>query len=154
MPDAHTRTTALRALRAEASRSRRAISLVAIVLLLASGLPAGCAARAERTLEVKASAYTSHANQTSDEPWIAAWGDTLHPDMKVIAVSRDLIDEGLTRGTRVRIEGLPGEYVVLDKMAKRWRRKIDIYMGEDVQAARQWGVRTVRIRWQPRADLP
>jgi 3D (Asp-Asp-Asp) domain-containing protein len=64
-------------------------------------------------------------------------------------VSRDLLELGLTRGARVRIEGLPGEYRVLDKMAKHWRRKIDIYMGTDVEAARAWGVREVRIRWQP-----
>lgn len=127
----------------------RALVACAAVSMLATLLPIGCAAPPERTLEVKASAYTSHANQTSDQPWIAAWGDTLDPDMKVIAVSRDLIELGLTRGMRVRIDGLPGEYVVLDKMAKRWSRKIDIYMGEDVTSARQWGVRKVRIRWQP-----
>lgn len=109
----------------------------------------------ERTLEVSASAYTSHVEQTSAQPWIAAWGDRLHPDVKSIAVSRDLVEMGLTRGVRVRIDGLPGEYVVLDKMAKRWRRKIDIYMGEDVDAAIQWGVRKVRIRWRPpHAEAP
>ena len=39
-------------------------------------------------------------------------------------------------------------YVVRDKMAKRWKKKIDIYMGNDVDAARKWGVRPVTIRWQ------
>jgi 3D (Asp-Asp-Asp) domain-containing protein len=34
-------------------------------------------------------------------------------------------------------------------MAARWTRKIDIYMGDDVSAAREWGVREVRIRWTP-----
>jgi 3D (Asp-Asp-Asp) domain-containing protein len=67
--------------------------------------------------------------------------------MKVIAVSRDLLAAGLRRGVRVRIEGLPGEYVVLDKMAARWRNKIDIYMADDLEAARRWGVREVRIWW-------
>jgi 3D (Asp-Asp-Asp) domain-containing protein len=67
--------------------------------------------------------------------------------MKSIAVSRDLIDLGLTHGVEVEIVGLEGVYVVRDKMAKRWRHKIDIYMGEDVQAARRWGVRQVTIRW-------
>jgi 3D (Asp-Asp-Asp) domain-containing protein len=56
---------------------------------------------------------------------------------------------GLRRGTRVRIEGLEGEYRVLDKMARRWKRKIDVYMGSDVEAARDWGVRKVTIRWRP-----
>jgi 3D (Asp-Asp-Asp) domain-containing protein len=36
---------------------------------------------------------------------------------------------------------------VLDKMHRRWERKIDIYMGRDAAAARSWGVRSVRIRW-------
>jgi len=49
----------------------------------------------------------------------------------------------------VRIEGLPGRYRVLDKMAKRWHQKIDIYMGTNVQAARAWGRKTVRIHWTP-----
>jgi 3D (Asp-Asp-Asp) domain-containing protein len=68
--------------------------------------------------------------------------------VRAIAVSRDLLELGLVRGVRVRIEGLPGEYAVLDKMARRWRRKIDIYMGDDVEAARAWGVREVRIHWR------
>ena len=108
-----------------------------------------CAAGEERTLEVKASAYNSVPGQTQGNPRLTAWGDTLRPGMKAIAVSRDLIALGLGHGTRVRIEGFEGEYVVRDKMAKRWKKKIDIYMGEDVEAARRFGVRTVRIRWTP-----
>ena len=42
--------------------------------------------------------------------------------------------------------------VVLDKMGRRWTRKIDIYMGDDVGAAKRWGVRPVRIHW--RSPLP
>jgi 3D (Asp-Asp-Asp) domain-containing protein len=110
---------------------------------------ASCASWDKRSLMVMASAYNSLPGQTVGDPNRAAWGDVLEPDMKAIAVSRDLLELGLTRGARVRIEGLPGEYLVLDKMAKRWRRKIDIYMGVDVEAARAWGVREVRIHWQP-----
>jgi 3D (Asp-Asp-Asp) domain-containing protein len=35
----------------------------------------------------------------------------------------------------------------MNKMARRWRKKIDIYMGDDVEAAHRWGVREVVIRW-------
>ena len=129
---------------------RRAPSMSRLVALLTSlALVGACAGRGEQTLVVKASAFNSVASQTDSQPSIAAWGDELRPGMRAIAVSRDLLDMGLTRGTRVRIDGLPGEYRVLDKMHRRWRRKIDIYMGEDVQAARQWGVREVRIHWVP-----
>jgi 3D (Asp-Asp-Asp) domain-containing protein len=112
-------------------------------------VPRGVPDGPQHTREVVASAYNSLAAQTGATPTVAAWGDRLEPGMRAIAVSRDLLDAGLTRGARVWIDGLEGEYVVLDKMAKRWRNKIDIYMGEDVAAARSWGVREVRIRWSP-----
>ena len=87
-------------------------------------------------------------------PTEAAWGDRLSPGMKVIAVSRDLLEMGLGRGTRVKIDGLEGEYVVLDKMSRRWTRRIDLYMGVDVKAARRWGKREVRIHWTPPPAAP
>ena len=99
-------------------------------------------------LHVTATAYTSHANQTDSTPNIAAWGDRLKPGMKAIAVSRDLLHEyGLKHKQKVRIKGLEGEYVVLDKMNKRWRKKIDIYMGRNLRKAFKWGRRKVEIHW-------
>lgn len=100
------------------------------------------------TLEVTATAYNSLPSQTHrHHPSITAWGDTLKPGMKAIAVSRDLITEGLTYGTEVTIEGLEGTYVVMDKMNKRWKKKIDIYMGINEEKAREWGVKKVKITW-------
>ncbi len=101
-------------------------------------------------LVVTATAYNSLPEQTSGDPSRGAWGDRLKPGMRTIAVSRDLLRLGLRRGTKVRIEGLPGEYTVLDKTAARWRRRIDIYMGTDREAALRWGKRSVRIVWSPR----
>jgi 3D (Asp-Asp-Asp) domain-containing protein len=131
-----------------ATPCRRAVP---VWLCLALLVPVACTAEAERSLVVTASAYNSLPDQTVGNPRLAAWGDVLEPGVRAIAVSRDLIELGLVRGARVRIEGLPGEYAVLDKMARRWRRKIDIYMGDDVEAARAWGVREVRIHWRPPA---
>ncbi|MCD9466129.1 3D domain-containing protein [Photobacterium iliopiscarium] len=98
-----------------------------------------------KKLNVTATAYNSVSAQTDSNPSIAAWGDRLKPGMKAIAVSRDLLKMGLKRGSKVKISGLPGEYVVLDKMHHRWRRKIDIYMGKNVRAAKNWGKRRVTI---------
>jgi 3D (Asp-Asp-Asp) domain-containing protein len=109
-------------------------------------------ASAERTLRVKASAFNSLRGQTDATPSIGAWGDKLEPGMKAIAVSADLIELGLARGQRVRIHGLDGEFVVADRMSSRWQRKIDIYMGKDVKAARNWGVREVDIIWTPEGN--
>ncbi len=114
--------------------------LVALVLCCAGGPP-------EQSLTVTATAYNSLPGQTSGDPALAAWGDRLEPGMKVIAVSRDLLELGLTRGSRVRIEGLQGDYRVLDKTAARWTRRIDIYMGTDRERALAWGKRSVEIYW-------
>jgi 3D (Asp-Asp-Asp) domain-containing protein len=103
----------------------------------------------EQSLVVSATAYNSTPTQTEGNPRVAAWGDRLEPGMRAIAVSPDLLALGLRRGTLVAIDGLPGRYRVLDRMPTRWRRTIDIYMGEDVSAARRWGRRPVTIRWVP-----
>ena len=98
-----------------------------------------------KTMHVTATAYNSVRAQTNSNPSIAAWGDRLKPGMKAIAVSRDLLKKGLKRGVKVKISGLPGEYVVLDKMHHRWRNKIDIYMGKDIRAAKRWGRKKVTL---------
>jgi 3D (Asp-Asp-Asp) domain-containing protein len=128
----------------------KTIRLIASGLLVSVALIfAGCDSRKTLTREVTATAYNSLKSQThNDHPDISAWGDTLKPGMKSIAVSRDLIPLGLTRNTKVKIEGLPGTYLVLDKMNKRWRNKIDIYMGTDKKAAREWGKQKVFISWK------
>jgi 3D (Asp-Asp-Asp) domain-containing protein len=100
------------------------------------------------SLEVTATAYTSSIDETNSNPSLAAWGDTLRPGMKAISVSEDLIKKGLSHGVKVSIAGLEGKYTVLDKMNKRWTNKIDIYMGTDKKAAKEWGKRKVVISWK------
>jgi 3D (Asp-Asp-Asp) domain-containing protein len=101
----------------------------------------------ERSLIVAATAYVAHGH--GGRTPIGAWGDPLPPGTKALAVSQDLHSLGLVRGTRVRVEGAPGEWRVLDRMPKQWRRRIDLYMGRDRAAAVAWGRREVRIFWSP-----
>ncbi len=104
-------------------------------------------------LEVTASAYNSVPWQTKAvNPSIAAWGDTLQPGMKSIAVSRDLLKLGLTHNTMVKIEDWPDTFLVKDKMNKKWRNRIDIYMGLDVKKAREWGKQKISICYAVRLD--
>ena len=98
-------------------------------------------------LVVTATAYTSCHRETDRTPYLAAWNNRLKPSVKSIAVSRDLLKLGLTNGTKVKISGLKGHYVVLDKMNKRWKKKIDIYMGCNLKKAKRWGKRKVTIIW-------
>lgn len=104
------------------------------------------------TLNVTATAYNSLKVQGIGDPNITAWGDTLRPGVKSIAVSRDLLKQGLDYGTYVKIEGLEGYYVVNDKMHSRWTNKIDIYMGTDKRKALNWGRRMVRITFPDPAE--
>lgn len=98
-----------------------------------------------KTITVSASAYNSLKVQGEGNPKITAWGDTLKPGVQSIAVSRDLIKQGLTYKTPVKIEGFDGIFIVNDKMHSRWKNKIDIYMGIDKEKAMNWGRRKVEI---------
>ena len=122
--------------------------------LLALALSAPAWGEAERvSANVTATAYNSTHAQTDGSPHVGAWGDDLddavEPGVRVIAVSQDLLKQGLRRGQRVRIHGLKGEFVVLDKMPRRWKNRIDIYMQKDLRAARKWGRRRVKMSWTP-----
>ncbi len=120
-----------------------------LLIVLAMFLFSGCSGDDDTvTMQVKASAYTSTVAQTTSTPFIGAWGDKLVPGQKSIAVSRDLISKGLGHNVVVKIEGLDGEYAVKDKMNKRWTDKIDIYMGLDTKAAKDWGKREVTITFK------
>ena len=102
----------------------------------------------KRKLRVVATAYTSHRSQTDSTPFLAAWNNRIRPGMKIIAVSPDLIRKyGITNGVRVKIGGLPGTYVVRDKMNPRLHNHIDIYMGTDRRRALRWGRRRVVLYW-------
>lgn len=100
-----------------------------------------------KEIKVKVTAYNSVKSQTDSSPSIAAWGDTLKPNMKCIAVSRDLLRLGLKHNSPVKIEGFDSIYVVKDKMHSRKRKQIDIYMGLDVKKARKWGVQRLTIKY-------
>lgn len=127
---------------------------LALAISLAAALATGEARATDgaRSVNVTATAYNAVREQTDATPHIGAWGDDLNkavqPGVRVIAVSQDLLKQGLKRGQRVRIHGLKGEFVVLDKMPRRWTKRIDIYMNQDVRGAKKWGKRRVKLSWK------
>ena len=124
----------------------KALGLAAVLVIITWAVSAGESGPPPVTLTVTATAYNSlHGQGAGKDHALAAWGDRLEPGMQAIAVSRDLIPLGLGHNAEVEIEGLPGVWVVKDKMNRRWKHKIDIYMGEDLEAAREWGKRQVTI---------
>jgi len=124
---------------------KQALTLTLAMIIIA--IPCFSHSEETRSLKVTATAYNSLPGQTQGDPRLTAWGETLKPGMQAIAVSQDLIRMGLTHGVKVKIEGFPGTYAVMDKLHKRWKLRIDIYMGNDVKAAKQFGKRKVTIRW-------
>ncbi len=126
----------------------KSLSLLLVLISLQLVLTSGDAKEEIKTMEVLATAYNSVPEQTDDTPFEAAWGDILTPEVKCIAVSKDLLEMGLTKYSKVVIDGLPGEYVVLDKMNSRWEKKIDIYMGTNIKEALEWGIKKVTISWK------
>ena len=123
------------------------------LLLILVAVLTSCENREEHQLKVTATAYNSLPEQThKNHAAITAWGDTLKPGMKSIAVSRDLIKMGLDHNTEVKIKGMDGTYKVLDKMNKRWEKKIDIYFGLDREKALEWGKKQVVITWYTKED--
>lgn len=132
-------------------RKIKTLSVVIILnifaVFLLSAVSHACEDKSKQ-MQVTATAYTSSVRETDSTPTITAWGNKLKPGMRVLAVSRDLLDMGLTQGTLVSVEGFDGDFIVLDKMNKRWKKKIDIYMGNDRHAAIQWGKRKVNICWK------
>ncbi|NER11272.1 3D (Asp-Asp-Asp) domain-containing protein [Muriicola jejuensis] len=129
---------------------RGLISFTGILILVCLPL-LSCADEEDKytweSMEVTATAYNAVASQTDSLVNIAAWGDTLKPGMKCIAVSRDLLKKGLRYDTPVKIEGFEGVFRVKDKMHGRWVNRIDIFMGVDVEKAREWGRKKVVIQY-------
>lgn len=124
-------------------------ALIAVTLLLAIS----ACEPAKESLQVTATAYNSLPSQTQGDPEIGAWGDRLDPNIQTIAVSRDLLELGLTHNTEVEIDGMDGSWLVRDKLNKRFTMRIDIYMDKDVEAAREFGKQTLTIRWQPKPTV-
>lgn len=115
------------------------------IAIFAATLTVPAFAASNKTMTVDATAYNSVAGQTDGDPWVAAWNNRLKPGQKVIAVSRDLEKRGLTNGAKVKIEGLSGTYTVRDRMNKRFRNRIDVWMEKDVRKARSWGKRKLKV---------
>lgn len=90
----------------------------------------------------RVSAYNSVPEQTDETPCIGASGD----DLCVLYAQGINIcaSNAFPLGTELQVEGL-GECIVLDRMNRRYPESVDWYMGMDVQAALNWGVRNIEV---------
>ncbi len=101
-------------------------------------LPLSDVRKVDDQMTMTVSAYNSVVWQTDDTPCIGAQGTDIC----------ELLEQGqqtcaanfVPIGTILNIEGL-GMCTVRDRMNARYYYRVDWYMGQDIQAARNWGIR-------------
>jgi len=89
---------------------------------------------------VTATVYNAVPGQTDDTPLITASGAHISEENAInhcwVAVSRDLEAEGFKMGSKILVEGAgsyDGVWTIQDRMNRRWKRKIDFLVNEDVK---------------------
>lgn len=85
-------------------------------------------------LNIKCYAYTSTVNECDDDPWITATGDSTRPG--VIGVSPDMLNDNLIKFGQTVFIPEYGMFTVLDLMARRHYRSMDIWMPDRHRAIR------------------
>lgn len=85
------------------------------------------------------SAYNSVPEQTDSTPCDGAYGNVCNYDGCVVATN------AFPKKSILLIDGV-GECIVLDRMNKRYPNRVDIFMGNDVNRARQFGVQKLMVR--------
>lgn len=83
---------------------------------------------------VTVTAYSGHNEPDRDNTAIME-----KPRPGIVAVSRDLFNEGWTFGRKVYISGV-GVYTIGDLMSDRWTERLDVFIG-DTDRAREFGIR-------------
>ncbi len=98
--------------------------------------------------QVVCTVYNAVPEQTNEDPKHTAFMFELDLDNpykhRIIAVSRDLLAE-YPKGTKVYISGTKydGVYTVMDKMNKRYTKRIDILINEDMPIGK-WNKTTIK----------
>lgn len=104
----------------------------------------------ERQTEVKkaegttrlVTAYNNVREQTDDTPCISADGTDICQRYR--AGEKICAANWVPIGTRLRVQGY-GDCTVADRMAPKNGEKVDVYLGQDVAAARAWGARRIEV---------
>ena len=92
------------------------------------------------TILVTATVYNAVPGQTDNTPLITASGACISEENPInhcwVAVSRDLEAQGFKMGSKILVKGTgiyDGVWTIKDRMNRRWKRKIDFLVNEDVK---------------------
>lgn len=104
----------------------------------------------QRKKVVNVTAYSPREGETDDTPFFTATNRKVRHG--IVAVSRDLFDQGWVFGRKVYIKSL-GIFTIDDLMAETKRNQIDIFMF-DTQEALNFGKRTLEAHLLAMNDVP
>lgn len=91
--------------------------------------------------EVTVTAYSPTVAECGPDPLTTASMSKVRPG--IVAVSRDLFDEGWVFGKKVYVKG-HGIFEIADLMSKRYTQRMDIFF-PDTDQARQFGKRQITV---------
>jgi len=94
-----------------------------------------------RIKEVTVTAYSPTVNQCDSNPQVTASMVKVRPG--IVAVSRDLFDQGWVFGKKVYVKG-HGIFEIADLMNKRHTQRLDIFF-PDTEEARRFGIKQVQV---------
>ena len=102
---------------------------------------------------VTATVYNATVDQCNSDPLTTADGSYIEisdiDNLNWIAVSRDLLRDGLSYGDVVELihsdSTICGLYEIHDCMNKRWTRRIDILMSDDIKTGRWENVKLRKL---------
>ena len=95
----------------------------------------------QRKKVLTVTAYSPRVGETDDTPFITANNARVRPG--IVAVSRDLFNEGWVFGRKVYIKG-QGVFTIDDLMHQRKRNQVDIFMYETDKAL-EFGSRKLEV---------
>ncbi len=95
----------------------------------------------QRRKVLTVTAYSPRPEETNEDPFTTASNRPVRAG--IVAVSRDLFDEGWVFGRKVYIKGL-GVFTIDDLMHQRKRNQIDIFMFETAKA-RDFGLQKLEV---------
>lgn len=121
-----------------------------VILVLGMNLLALVSLSCRGQIMVTATIYNALPEQTDSDPLITASLKQIDPNnpQRWIAVSRDLEELGITLGSKVCIDNageMNGEWVVEDRMNKRWRRRIDFLVHDSIRLGKWTNVK-IRLK--------
>lgn len=104
------------------------------------------------TILVTATVYNAVPGQTDNTPLITASGAHISEENAInhcwVAVSRDLEAQGFKMRSKILVEGTgmyDGVWTIQDRMNRRWKKKIDFLVNEEVKLGKWKNIKITLI---------